>query len=93
MKTQCYFKTAELTEKGEIEIDVNGDEDIKQKIIDELGIIKQRDLDKDTGKIYLVSKDSMKDSIGRSPDYADMIMMRMYFLLKESLDKASDYII
>ncbi len=92
LKTQCYFKLAELTERGSIEIDVNGDEDIKQAIVDELGIIKQRDLDKDTGKIYLVSKDSMKESIGRSPDYADAIMMRMYFLLKQSLDQASDYI-
>ena len=93
LKTQCYFKLAELTEKGKIEIDVNGDEVLRQDIIDELGIIKQKDLDKDTAKIYLVSKDDMKSSIGRSPDYADGIMMRMWFLLRQSLDNASDYIV
>jgi len=93
LKTQCYFKLAELAEKGMVEICINGDEDLKQKIIDELGIIKQKDIDKDDKKIYLISKEKMKESLGRSPDYADMIMMRMYFEVKQVLDKASDYLI
>ena len=93
LKTQCYFKLAEYTEKGMIEICVNGDEEIKQTIIDELGIIKQKDLDKDEKKIYLVSKIDMKESLGRSPDFADALMMRMYFEVKEVLDQASDFII
>jgi len=93
LKTQCFFKLAEYAEKGTVEICVNGDEIIKQTIIDELGFIKQKDLDKDQGKIYLVDKKTTKKLLGRSPDYADAMMMRMYFEVKEVLDQASDFII
>lgn len=68
LKTQCYFKLAELAEQGKIEIDVNGNEDMKQTIIEELEQVKQKDLDKDEKRIYLVSKDKIKEAIGRSPD-------------------------
>ena len=93
LKAQCYFKLAELVERGKIEIDVNGDEDLKQKIIEELGMIKQRDIDKDEKRIYIISKDEIKKNLGRSPDYADMIMMRMYFLVKKPLNKITDFVL
>jgi len=83
LKTQCYFKLAELAEAGEIGIDENAFLDSKDKddFIEELGQIKQRDVDKD-GRIYLVGKDVIKENIGRSPDFSDMVMMRMYFEVK-----------
>ena len=37
-----------------------------------------KDIDKD-GRIYLVGKDVMKENIGRSTDFGDMVMMRMIF--------------
>ena len=44
----------------------------------------------DTSKITLMSKDEVKKKIGRSPDYSDALMMRMYFELQKS--KSSYYI-
>ncbi len=43
--------------------------------------VKQKDIDKD-GKLAMISKDDIKQNIGRSPDEADCIMMRMYFEIK-----------
>ena len=39
---------------------------------------KQKDIDKDS-KLAIVSKDEIKRNLGRSPDEADTLMMRMYF--------------
>ena len=47
-------------------------------ILAELEWVKSKDMDKD-GKLKLVGKDVVKENIGRSPDYSDMIMMRMWF--------------
>jgi hypothetical protein len=84
LKTQCYFKLAEKAEAGEIGISGEAFRDSKDKddFIEELGQIKQRDLDKD-GRVFLVGKDVIKENIGRSPDFADMVMMRMYFEVKQ----------
>lgn len=35
-------------------------------------------MDSDT-KLSIISKEDIKDKIGRSPDYSDALMMRMYF--------------
>ena len=83
LKTQCYFKMAELAEAGEIGINEDAfasDED-KQDFIEEMGQVKQRDTDKD-GTVYLVDKKTVKQNIGRSPDFSDMAMMRMRFIVK-----------
>jgi hypothetical protein len=40
-------------------------------------------MDKD-GKREVLSKDEIKEQLGRSPDYADMIMMRYYFELRQT---------
>ena len=45
---------------------------------EEMEQVKQKDIDKD-GKICLVSKDIVKQNIGRSPDEWDSIMMRYWF--------------
>ena len=54
----------------------------KQTIIEELEIIKRDKLDKDTQKLSIVPKDTMKQLLGRSPDYADALMMRMWYEVK-----------
>ena len=84
LKTQCYFKFAELAEAGNIEIATDAFSNSKDKddFIEELGQIKQRDLDKD-GRVYLMGKDVIKENIGRSPDFADMVMMRMFFEVRQ----------
>ncbi len=81
LKTQCYFEFARLVNEGKICIgDVSVD--VKEKIIEELEQVKQNNIDKDA-KISLVSKETIKQSIGRSPDVTDALMMRMYFEIKK----------
>jgi len=79
LKSQCGFKMAEKIMKrevGEIAIDPRVIEITSQ----EMEQVKQKDIDKD-GKIALVSKDIIKQNIGRSPDEWDSIMMRYFFEL------------
>jgi len=40
----------------------------------------QTKMDND-GKLSIIKKDDIKSKIGRSPDYSDAIMMRMYYEL------------
>lgn len=78
LKTQCYFKLAELVTKGKISCYGDVPEAIKERIIEDLEQIKRKDPDKE-GKVVLVSKEEMKEKLGRSPDFGDAIMMRMFF--------------
>lgn len=83
LKSQCYFKLADLINKGCIYIRCN---DITQKesIIQELEQVKQHNMDKD-GKRSIVPKDKIKELIGRSPDFSDALMMRMWFEYKPKI--------
>jgi hypothetical protein len=77
LKTQCYYKLADLCNLHQIRIDIDDTID-KRKLIEELEQVKSRDLDKD-GKLKIIGKDEVKERIGRSPDFSDMLMMRMWF--------------
>ena len=78
LKTQCYFKLKYLMEKREIR--VNTSWEIKDKLQNELDNILVKDLEWEN-KIRLESKEDMKKRLWHSPDYADAIMMRMYWTL------------
>ncbi len=80
LKTQCYYKLAEAINEHKIGARVE-DEYLRNAIIEELEWVKSRDMDKE-GKLKLVEKSVVKENIGRSPDYSDMMMMRMWFDLK-----------
>ncbi len=80
LKTQCYFKLAEYIAAGKIGID-EIPESMRTEISEELQVIKRENADKD-GKLQINSKEKQKELLGRSPDYADCLMMRMYFELK-----------
>jgi len=41
--------------------------------------LKRDSIDKDEGKKQLISKDKMKEYLGHSPDYLDMLLMAMIF--------------
>jgi len=76
LKSQCYFKLAELMNKNEIYIQADGRQ--KQQIIEELEQVKQKSVDNDSTK-GIIPKDKVKALIGRSPDFSDCLAMRMYF--------------
>jgi hypothetical protein len=50
--------------------------DEKDLIIEELLTVKEKDVSMD-GKMQIIAKKLMKEELGRSPDKADMISMRM----------------
>ncbi len=79
LKAQCYFKLAEMVNANIIKC-YDLPVEIREKIIEDLEQIAQKDIDKD-GKITLVPKEEMKENLGRSTDYGDAIMMKMLFEL------------
>tara|TARA_R110001592_G_scaffold92874_1_gene270197 strand:+ start:1054 stop:2355 length:1302 start_codon:yes stop_codon:yes gene_type:complete len=80
LKTQCYYKFAEKVNKGEVFI--KSEMSIKDYIVQELEVVEMKDMDKDN-KLMIISKDKIKQNIGRSPDFSDALMMRMYFELAQ----------
>jgi len=76
LRSQCYFKLADIVNQNKMYL---YDPPVsRDKIVEELGQIKQKDIDKD-GKLAIIPKDNIKKYLGRSPDEADCLMMRMYF--------------
>lgn len=79
LKSECGYKLAELFDS--ISISANVDEATKDIINAELGQLKTYDSDKDN-KLKILPKEKIKENIGRSPDYLDAFIMRMYFECK-----------
>ena len=80
LKAQCTYLMADYVNRHMISIK-NCDQATKDLIVEELEQIKSKDPDRD-GKRKVIGKDEIKEVMGHSPDYADNIMMRMYFELK-----------
>jgi len=87
MKVQCYFKLHELMEEGRLSISpqiastiINGST-IRDLLSNELEAIHRASEVFET-KIAINSKDEQKRLLGKSPDFADALMLRMYFELK-----------
>jgi len=78
LKTQCYWKLAEMINRNEIYVDTT-----EQEVTALTGELEMVRLPKelDTSKISILGKDGVKKELGRSPDYSDALMMRMYFEL------------
>jgi len=82
LKSQCSIKMAlKITNKevGELCTDDN----VKEITSEEMEQVKIKDIDKD-GKQGVISKDKVKELIGRSPDEWDSIMMRCYFDMQKT---------
>lgn len=77
LKAQCSYMMARKINANEIGIECINEE-VKQKIIEEGEQVKSKNADRD-GKRAIIGKDEIKSRIGRSPDFMDTIMMRMYF--------------
>ncbi len=74
-KNECYFTLATYFEQAKIGI-ASGDKETIQK---ELQAIRREKPEGDS-KLSVISKDKQKSILGgNSPDYADMLMMRMYY--------------
>ncbi len=82
LQSQCVYRLAERINENKIYIsaDISGAD--KEVLITELGTI-ERD-PKNTKKLALVKKAKIKENIGWSPDFRDMILMRQYFEYREA---------
>lgn len=100
LKTQCYYILANKINTHQVSLsdfifETNIKGFTKEKFIDlleeDLLQVKAKDIDKD-GKLYLIPKDKVKEILGRSPDFSDALMMRVYFDLKKPVVNTKPYI-
>lgn len=95
LRSQCYYKLSEKVNAHGISMDIRPGqfvsevpgitfETFKELLTEELEAIKSISLNKDT-KMRVIAKDDIKELIGRSPDFADTMMMKMRFEYKTNL--------
>ena len=85
LKTQCYYKLADLINKGQVGVSCS-DVNVKNYIIEECEQVRTKDADKDN-KLQIIPKDTVKAILGRSPDYSDALAMRMYYEIDANFGK------
>ena len=85
LKTQCYYKLADQINKGQIGVSCS-DVNVKNYITEELEQVRTKDADKDN-KLQIIPKDTVKAILGRSPDYADALAMRMFYEIDSNFGK------
>jgi len=83
LQSQCAYKLAEKINAGHVGIDCDLSEDDKDDIINELQQLQTHDADSD-GKLKIKPKELIKQDIGHSPDWRDLMLMRSYFEYKET---------
>lgn len=84
LKSQCAYKLADMVNGHALAVEAP-DENVRALLVEELEQIKSKDIDAD-GKRKVVSKDEIKERIGRSPDYSDCLLMRMYYEFQPTYD-------
>lgn len=84
IKAECAYKLAEKINKREIYI-ICSDEQ-RTRIIEELSVLKADSVSNDEQRKRIIKKDIMKELLGRSPDYLDMLIMRMIFEVQPILE-------
>jgi phage terminase large subunit len=80
LKSQCAYLLAEKVKNKEI-YEAEDDPELRERLIEDLEQIKEKEPDSD-GKRGIISKDKVKEVLGRSPDDGDTYIMRMFFEAK-----------
>ena len=80
LKSQCYFKLAKKVNDSGVYVDCISD--IADLLTEELEQVKDKGVNSDN-KLGVVPKSKVTELLGRSPDYSDSLMMRVYFELKD----------
>lgn len=87
LQSQCCFGLAEVINENRLSFECVVAPAEQDLIKEELEQLKSYDSDND-GKLRILPKELIKQHIGRSPDYRDVIMMRKYFDLKKPVRMA-----
>jgi len=82
LRSQCLFELARLVNNHQIAVKTE-DGRIKSDIIEELATYQDASIG--DGKKMATMKENVKELIGRSPDISDTLIMRMYFVLRDSM--------
>lgn len=88
LKAQCSYMLAEEVNNRRMaitgyKVDTDDESDeIEEFITEELEQIKAADVDSDEKRLDVLPKKEVKEALGRSPDFADNLMMRMIFFLE-----------
>ena len=80
LRSQCAFMLAEKIKAHELTITAKIDESTKEMIIEDLQQLKRVETPTEQ-PLQIIPKDEIKEALGRSPDFSDTLMMRMYFEL------------
>lgn len=91
LRSQCYFKLGEMVNGRQLAINIQrfktnipgySVEKALSDLEEELDAIKSIDESGQRTKKAIIPKIEIKEALGRSPDFADILMMRMMFELK-----------
>lgn len=92
MRSQCYFKLSEYINQHKMAINIKRFssniegytlERALSDLEEELDQIKKVDDSGQQTKNAIIPKSDIKEQLGRSPDFADILMMRMFFEFKQ----------
>ncbi|QLG46045.1 terminase large subunit domain-containing protein [Costertonia aggregata] len=78
LKSQCYIKLSEMINANMLNVSLP--HSIMKLLTEELEQVKLAAIP-DLQRLKIMAKDAIKKIIGRSPDYSDALMMRMFFEL------------
>ena len=79
LKSQSYYRLAKKVNENNIYLQCES-EQVKKWLIQELQQVRQKKVDDDKKK-GVMPKEKVKERIGRSPDFADAVMMHEWFNL------------
>ena len=80
LQSQCCYKLAEIINANKLYIKADMPTITQQTIIEDLEQLKTYQVDNEQ-KLRVLPKKIIKENIGRSPDWRDVIMMRYWFEL------------
>jgi phage terminase large subunit len=91
LQTQCLYLLADKINQGELYISADLSTDQMQYINQELAQIQSKGDHDPEKKLECKGKAQIKQDIGRSPDYRDMIFMRIFFELKNTISLVTNW--
>lgn len=77
LKAECAYKLAEFINDGKLKVICTPEQ--RECIIEELSVLKADSVDNDETKKRIIKKEVMKELIGHSPDYLDVLIMGMWY--------------
>lgn len=80
LKAQCWFELANYVNSGQIGVYREIPVETRELLVEDLEQIKQKDPGKDA-PLTVLSKEAIKENLGRSTDVGDALMMRMFFVV------------